>query len=25
VYKGDVHPHEAQQPVDITEKINGRF
>ena len=25
VYKGSEHPHEAQQPVDITDKINGRF
>eukprot|EP01025_Chloroclados_australasicus_P025335 TRINITY_DN2531_c1_g2_i5.p1 TRINITY_DN2531_c1_g2~~TRINITY_DN2531_c1_g2_i5.p1 ORF type:complete len:241 (-),score=22.48 TRINITY_DN2531_c1_g2_i5:192-914(-) len=25
VYKGPEHPHEAQTPIDITEKINGRF
>lgn len=25
VYKGAEHPHDAQTPVDITGKINGRF
>ena len=25
VYKGAAHPHSAQQPSDITSKINGSF
>ena len=25
VYKGAAHPHSAQQPSDITSRINGSF
>lgn len=25
VYKGDQHPHQAQKPMDITDRINGRW
>lgn len=25
VYKGPTHPHEAQQPIDITDRINQKL